>query len=190
LAYPLGYQNLAPGTSFAVSIHFAKTLIMVTLPFLSLFFWGVLAAYIVHIIDETLMGGGFVQKVRQHWWPQYHMEMFFWFNTALILAIIISNCMYDFFAGHWIILPLFWTFERASHVITFHLWWSVKYREYSPGLLTGILFWILAYFIIRFGLGSGLIHTTDFITGAIAGFAGGLLLALLPTTIMPRVSRR
>ena len=121
---------------------------MISINFLSLCFWGVLAAYIIHIIDETLIG------------------------------------------GHWIILPLFWTFERALHMITVHLWWSIRYKEYSPGLVTGALFWILLYFVIRYGLWPGHIRHRDFIIGAITGFAGALFLAFLPTTIMPRVSRR
>jgi len=157
---------------------------------LSLIFWAVLAAYIVHILDETLMGGGFVQKVRQHWWAEYHMEMFFWFNTAFIIAIALSNGLYDALGRHWIILPLFWTFERASHVITLHLWWSIRYKEYSPGLLSGLLFWILTYFLIRCGVIPGLISKSDFLVGLITGCAGGFLLSILPTRIMPRISRR
>ena len=163
---------------------------MISIDILSICFWAVLAAYLIHIVDETLMGGGFVQKVREHWWPQYHSEMFFWFNAAVILIIIICISLYDLFGGHWIILPLLWTFGRAFHVITVHIWWSIRYREYSPGLVTGILFWILVYFIIRYGLRPGLIGRTDFIIGTIGGFAGALFLAFLPTTIMPRISRR
>jgi len=30
-------------------------------------FWFMLAAYVVHIIDECLLGGNFVEKVQQHW---------------------------------------------------------------------------------------------------------------------------
>jgi hypothetical protein len=163
---------------------------MITINILSICFWAVLAAYVIHIVDETLMGGGFVQKVREHWWPQYHSEMFFWFNAAVILVIIICISLYDLFGGHWIILPLLWTFGRAFHVITVHIWWSIRYKEYSPGLVTGIIFWILVYFVIRYGLRPGLIGHTDFLIGAIGGFAGALFLAFLPTTIMPRISRR
>jgi hypothetical protein len=163
---------------------------MVSINILSILFWGVLAAYIIHIIDETLIGGGFVQKVKEHWWPQYHAEMFFWFNAAVILVIIICISLYDGFGGHWVILPLFWTIERASHMFTVHIWWSIRYKEYSPGLVTGVLFWILVYFVIRYGLRPGLIGQTDFTIGAIAGFAGALFLAFLPTTIMPRVYKK
>jgi hypothetical protein len=57
-------------------------------------------------------------------------------------------------------------------------------------LVTGILFWILVYFVIRYGLLPGLIGQTDVLIGMIGGFAGALFLAFLPTTIMPRISRR
>ncbi len=33
---------------------------------LDLLCWGVLAAYVVHILDEALLGGGFVAKVKEH----------------------------------------------------------------------------------------------------------------------------
>jgi hypothetical protein len=39
-------------------------------------FWGVLAAYIIHILDETLMNGGFTQKVKEHWWPDRRRALF------------------------------------------------------------------------------------------------------------------
>ena len=153
-------------------------------------FWGVLAAYIIHILDETLMNGGFVEKVRQHWWPEYRPVMFFWFNTAFILAITLSIAIYEWLGGRWVILPLFWAFERASHVIFLHVWWTIKYKECSPGLLSGLLFFILVGFIIHFGPTAGLITKQDFTIGLVAGCLGGLLLALLPTVIMPATRRR
>lgn len=153
-------------------------------------FWGVLAAYIIHILDETLMNGGFVEKVRQHWWREYRPMMFFWFNAAFILAMTLSIALYEYLGGSWVILPLFWTFERASHVLFLHLWWTIRYKEYSPGLLSGLLFFILVGFIIHFGPTAGLITKEDFTIGLAAGCIGGLLLALLPTVIMPALHRR
>jgi hypothetical protein len=38
---------------------------------LSFLFWAVFASYVIHIVDETQIGGGFVAKVREHWWPSY-----------------------------------------------------------------------------------------------------------------------
>jgi hypothetical protein len=45
-------------------------------------FWAVVAAYVVHVIDESLLGGSFVEKVRAHWWPEYSWRKFAWFNAG------------------------------------------------------------------------------------------------------------
>ena len=49
---------------------------------LLLSFWLTVAAYVVHVIDESLLGGSFVEKVRQHWWLEYSWTKFFWFNAG------------------------------------------------------------------------------------------------------------
>ena len=41
-------------------------------------FWFTVAAYVVHCIDESLLGGSFLEKVRRHLWPQYSWTRFFW----------------------------------------------------------------------------------------------------------------
>ncbi len=155
---------------------------------IDLLFWGVLAAYIVHILDEALLGGGFVAKVQEHWWPEYHASMFFWFNTGFLVCITAFILIYELLGGAWVILPLYWTFERALHGITFHLWWAIRYREYSPGLLTSILFAMLLYFVTRFGLLPGLISPMNYFVGGVTGAIGAVVLSLLATTIMPRIA--
>ena len=76
-----------------------------------LIFWGLVAAYVVHILDETLMNGGFVALVREHWWPEYNDRMFFWFNTGFMAVIIASVLLYKNLGRHWVIAPLVWVFE-------------------------------------------------------------------------------
>ena len=53
------------------------------------------ATYVVHVIDESLMGGSFVEKVREHWWPEYCWTKFFWFNAGYfaIIALIVLMAM-------------------------------------------------------------------------------------------------
>ncbi len=46
--------------------------------FLSLLFWVFLAAYVVHILDETLINGGFVRWIADDFWPTYNNRMFFY----------------------------------------------------------------------------------------------------------------
>ena len=31
-----------------------------------------------------------------------------------------------------------------------HVWWAIRFREYSPGLVSSILIWMDSYFIIRY----------------------------------------
>ncbi len=104
-----------------------------------------------------------------------------------IVLIALSLILYDLFESHWVILPLFWTFERAMHGVTFHVWWTVRYREYSPGLLSCVLFWMLLYFVTRYGLLAGRVAEFDFVIGGIAGTVGAILLTLSPTVIFPRL---
>jgi len=120
------------------------------MPPLDVILWVFLAAYIVHIIDETVIGEGFTRKIQVWFWPQYHIGMFFWFNFGCITAIALSNTLYDLFGGHWVVLALLWPFGFATHGVTLHLWWSIRHRAYFSGLLTSPLYWIIVYFIVRY----------------------------------------
>jgi len=116
---------------------------------LILSFWFMVAAYVVHVLDESLLGGSFVEKVRQHWWPEYSWTKFFWFNSGYFAIMIASVVLYDLRGGGWIILPLAWSIERLCNGF-WHLWWTIHFHEYSPGLLTSILIWMDSYFIVRY----------------------------------------
>jgi len=76
-------------------------------------FWFRIAAYVVHVIDESLLGGSFVEKVRQHWWPEYCWKKFFWFNTGYFAIMISSMVAYDIPGGAWLVLPLAWGHRAA-----------------------------------------------------------------------------
>jgi hypothetical protein len=112
-------------------------------------FWFMVAAYVIHVLDESLLGGSFVEKVQQHWWPDYSWTKFFWFNTGYFVIMITSVVLYDLRGGDWVILPLAWAIERLCNGF-WHVWWSVRFREYSPGLLTSILMWMNFWFIVRY----------------------------------------
>lgn len=71
-------------------------------------FWLMVAAYVIHVIDESLLGGSFVEKVQQHWWPRHSWRKFFWFNTGYFSVMIASVVLYDLRGGGWLILPLAW----------------------------------------------------------------------------------
>lgn len=116
---------------------------------LILSFWFMVGAYVMHVLDESLLGGSFVEKVQQHWWPGYSWQKFFWFNAGYFVVMIGSVVAYDFLGGAWVILPLAWAIERLCNGF-WHLWWAIHFREYSPGLLTSILIWMNFYFIVRY----------------------------------------
>jgi hypothetical protein len=78
----------------------------------------------------------------------------------------------------------------VTHVLTVHLYWTIRRKTYSPGLLTSLLYVIVFYLLIRYGVGSHLITAADFTTGTILGVAivGGFL-TVGPTILFPRLTR-
>jgi hypothetical protein len=158
---------------------------------INLLFWAFFASYIVHVLDETLMNGGFVKWIADNFWPTYHVRMFFWFNAAFIAAIAISNILFDSFGGHWIILPLIFIAGFVTHAFTVHLYWTIRLNTYSPGLLTSTLYLVLFYLLIRYGLGGVLISYQDFSIGTIIGVVTiGAFLTVGPTVLFPRLMQK
>lgn len=159
--------------------------------FLSILFWAFLASYIVHVLDETLMNGGFVKWIAGNFWPAYHMRMFFWFNAAFVAAIAVSNILFDTLGSHWVILPLIFAAGFVTHAFTVHLYWTISLNTYSPGLLTSTLYLVIFYLLIRYGLGGGLISITDFAIGTVIGVATiGAFLTVGPTVLFPKIMRQ
>ncbi len=116
-------------------------------------FWFTVLAYVVHVLDESLLGGSFVEKVQQHWWPDYSWTKFFWFNTAYFVIMIASVVTFDLRGGMWVVLPLAWAIERFGNAC-WHVWWAIHFHEYSPGLLTSILMFMNVYLLVRYWPGS------------------------------------
>ena len=160
---------------------------------LNILFWAFFAAYVVHILDETLLNQGFTQWVVENFWPSYNIRMFFWFNAGAVGAIGLTNVLFDSYGGHWVILPLVWVAGFATHAFTVHLYWSIRRNTYSPGLLSSTLYIVIFYLTLRYGLGGHLISSSDFITGTVLGVATvGAFLTVGPTWLFPRImgSRR
>src|SRR5215469_923835 len=156
----------------------------------NLLFWAFFSSYIVHLLDETLVNGGFVQWVTASFWPTYNMRMFFWFNAGAIVALATSNVLFDAFGGHWVVLPLMWVAGFVTHAATFHLYWTVRRRDYSPGLASSLLYVVVFYLLIKYGLDPGLISGADFAIGTAVGVATvGVFLTFGPTVIFPRLMR-
>jgi Protein of unknown function with HXXEE motif len=148
-------------------------------------FWFMLAAYVVHIVDESLLGGSFVEKVRQHWWPQYSWRKFFWFNTGYLLFMSASIILYDRLGAAVLFLPLAWAVERFFNAI-WHIWWAVHFGEYSPGLLTSLLIWMHTYFILF----CRPIHEEFQLRAIWPGLVIGLVAAAFVSFYMPVVAKK
>jgi Protein of unknown function with HXXEE motif len=158
--------------------------------FLNILFWVFFASYIVHVLDETILNGGFVQWIAKNFWPTYHMRMFFWFNAAFIGAVAFSNILFDSYGGHWVILPIIFIAGFATHTLTVHFYWTIRLNTYSPGLLTSLLYLVIFYLITKYGLCGNLISRTDFAIGTAAGIATiGLFLTVGPTILFHRIMR-
>src|SRR5216683_2990196 len=157
---------------------------------LDVLLWVFLASYVIHIVDETTMNGGFIRWIQASFWPTYTSRMNFWFNGGAVCAITISNLLYDLFGGHWIILALIWPFGFALHGLTVHLFWTVRQRNLSPGLVTSVLYWIVAYFFVRYGLVDRRIASSDFWIGTVLGVVTvGAFLTFVPTLVIPPLIR-
>jgi hypothetical protein len=160
------------------------------MPFLNVLFWAFFASYVVHLLDEGLLNGGFVQWVVENFWPEYRVRMFFWFNAGAVAALVTSNVLFDSLGGHWVILPVIWMAGFATHAFTFHLYWTIRRNTYSPGLVTSSLYVILFYLLIRYGVGGRLVNGTDVVIGTIAGMATiGAFLTVGPTVLFPRLAK-
>jgi hypothetical protein len=105
-----------------------------------------LVVYVLHIIDESRLGGSFVEKVQQHWWPQYSWRKFFWFNTGYLLIMSISIVLYDRLGSAFLFLPVEWPWKGSSTRS------GTRGGQFTstnmPGLLTSLLMWLETYFIV------------------------------------------
>ena len=131
---------------------------------IELLFWGFVAVYVIHILEESVLGESFVDKVRKNFIPFYDWTKFFWFNTFLLTLNVVAIIAYDIGGGRWVIFPLSLAVERTLNGI-WHLGETIVTRKFSSGLLASILTWILAYFLIRYSLLKGEIPLPDFFIG-------------------------
>jgi hypothetical protein len=77
----------------------------------------------------------------------------------------------------------------VTHVMPIHLYWTILLNTYSPGLLTILLYVVLFYTLIRYGVGDGPITERDFAIGTIVGVATiEAFLTVGPTVLFPRLT--
>ena len=68
---------------------------------LDILLWLFLASFVIHIVDETTMNGGFIRWMQYSFWPTYTARMNFWFNGGAMVAIAVSNLLCELLGGHW-----------------------------------------------------------------------------------------
>lgn len=117
-------------------------------------FWAILYSFIINLLDETMMNGGFVEGMRTHFWAGFSSDKFFFMNGLFIFFITLSILIYERRGGRWVMFPLFWAMERTFNGF-WHVSWTFAFLSYSPGLVTSGLFWIITYLLIKENYGQG-----------------------------------
>ena len=100
-------------------------------------------------MEEYSSGDGFVTMMQKRFWPEYTGTMFFGFNTMLLIVLTIGLVCFDIFDGLWLIWPLSFAFMFVTNGM-WHLVQTIVLKEYSIGLATSPIYWVIMYFIIRF----------------------------------------
>lgn len=136
---------------------------------LTFLFWANLSAFVVHLLDETLMGGGFVGFIQTHFWSGFELTDFFIANTVWLILIAISNILYDIFGNRLAFIPLAFLWERVFNAI-FHIGSSLFLQVYSPGLVTGTLFFIILYLVFRYVVARKYLKWPSLILSSILAF--------------------
>ena len=135
---------------------------------LGVLFWGFVMAYCVHVIEEVVVGEGFIEMMRNTFYPEYSGRMFFGFNLMIFLVFVVGIVVFEVFGGIWVIWPLSFAFMFVTNGF-WHLLQTLVTRKYAPGLITSPIYWILMYFIIRYFLLAGEILLLHFLIAAVLG---------------------
>jgi hypothetical protein len=161
--------------NFIISTQRSITL---TIP-IGIIFWLFTASYVIHILEEALLGENFVDKIKRLYWKGYSWKRFFWYNTGLIILNITAILLYENNGGGMILFPLIFASERCINGL-YHVWESMMFKTFSSGLLTSVLFWILAYFLVKYSI----LKSTLSLSYVIISLSIGLLLAVVPLMIL------
>ncbi len=138
-------------------------------PTLTLLFWANFAAFALHVMDETVMAGGLVAFVQRHFWAGFRLGDFAVANAVWLIAIATANVLYDW-QGKWLaVIPMAFVWERCLNAL-FHVGSTLWLNEYSPGLVTSLLFFVILYLICRHGLLRGHMRPAAFWGSAVPAF--------------------
>jgi hypothetical protein len=133
---------------------------------LTFLFWSNFAAFAAHLLDETLMAGGLVAFVQRHFWSGFTIPDFFSANAYWLILIAISNLLYDWKGNRFAAIPMAFIWERCFNAL-FHIGSTYHFKEYSPGLVTSVLFFVILYLICRYGVLRGHVRWVTFFVSSI-----------------------
>lgn len=134
---------------------------------LTFLFWSNFAAFTAHLLDETMMAGGFVSFIQRHFWAGFAMADFFTANAVWLTLIAISNLLYDWQGKRLAAVPMAFVWERFFNAL-FHVGSAFFLNEYSPGLATSGLFPVILYLVCRYGVLRGHASWAAFIGSGVA----------------------
>ncbi len=137
---------------------------------LTFLFWANFAAFAVHVMDETAMAGGLVAFVQRHFWSGFALADFFNANMIWLIAIAIANALYDWRGKRFAVVPMAFVWERCFNAL-FHVGATFGLKEYCPGLVTGVMFFVILYLICRYGVLRGHMRWPAFWGSAVPAFA-------------------
>ncbi|WP_186292675.1 HXXEE domain-containing protein [Mucilaginibacter corticis] len=106
------------------------------------------AAVILHVTEEFLVPGGFVDWYAQLMPPKTEKKnntgFLVWINTLMMFV-----CALALYFGNTGLGYSFWYFNAsiAAANACFHLWGVLKLKAYSPGVVTGFLLYIPLFVI-------------------------------------------
>ena len=135
---------------------------------LSVLFWGYVMAYCVHVIEEAAVGEGFIEMMRKTFYLKASWRMFFGFNLMIFLIFVAGIVVFEAFGGVWVIWPLSFAFMFVTNGL-WHFLQTIVLREYSPGLISSPIYWILMYFITRYFLLTGELLLLYFVISLVIG---------------------
>lgn len=119
---------------------------------LTFLFWSNFAVFTLHVMDETIMVGGFVSFIQRHFWSGFALGDFAVANGVWLILIGISNILYDWLGNRFTFIaafPMAFLWERCFNAF-FHIGSAFCFNEYSPGLVTSVLFFVILYLIGRY----------------------------------------
>jgi hypothetical protein len=141
---------------------------------LTFLFWSNLAAFTAHLLDETLMAGGLPASIQRHFLFEFKMSDFFDANAYWLILIAISNLLYDWKGNRLAAIPMAFVWERSFNALL-HIGLTCYFKEYSPGLVTGVLFFVILYLTYRYGVLRGHVRRAAF-------FGSGIVAAVFEIT--------